>query len=63
MQASLGDLPRELVLLKTKRKIKANVLNTTSLVISLLIVQKTRVDHPSKVLARKDIRTKSRRAC
>jgi hypothetical protein len=62
MQANLEDLPRDLVLLKTRRKIKTSVSNATSLVISLLIVQKTKVDHQSKALARKDIRVKSRRA-
>ena len=62
MLASLEDLPKELVLLKTRRKIKASASNTISLAISLLIVQRTKVDHQSKALARKGTRVRSRKA-
>jgi hypothetical protein len=61
MQASLEVLPRDLVLLKTKRKTKASASSATSLVILLLTAQRTRVDHPSKALAKTDIRVKLRR--
>jgi hypothetical protein len=61
MHESLEVLPRKLVLPKRKRKNKTSALNATSLGISLLTVQKIRIDHPRKLLARKNIKVNSKR--